>query len=71
MVWGLLWWLGSGLNEIQRHLSGRPEVDASVVFVALSVEPNIGNDVLARYAENMHAFVGRGKEPDAKGESAS
>ncbi len=43
-------------SNCRRQLGNATEANAQlgddVVFVALSVEPNIGNDVLARYAEN-------------------
>jgi lon-related putative ATP-dependent protease len=53
-------------------LSGLPagERNADGLFPEGSINQRV-EQTLARYAENMHAFVGRGKEPDAKGESAS
>jgi uncharacterized membrane protein len=36
MLWGLAWWLGAGLTEIDRYLAGRTEVDASLAFVAFT-----------------------------------
>jgi len=37
MVWGLLWWFATGLNEIDRRLSHRHELTAALTFVSLSV----------------------------------
>ena len=36
MIWGLLWWLGTGLNEIDRHLSRRHELSASLAYVGVT-----------------------------------
>lgn len=36
MAWGLLWWFGSGLNEIERRLSRRHELSAALAFIGLS-----------------------------------
>lgn len=36
-IWGLLWWLSSGNEEIARHLTRAPSAAANVGFVALSV----------------------------------
>jgi uncharacterized membrane protein len=36
MVWGIAWWLGAGLTEIDRYLAGRTEVDASLAFLAVT-----------------------------------
>jgi len=37
MIWGLLWWLGSGSAEIERHLSRAPGAAATVGFTAMTV----------------------------------
>jgi len=36
MAWGLLWWLGTGLDEINRRLSRRHELSVSLAYVGLS-----------------------------------
>ncbi len=33
-VWGALWWLGGGVLEIERHVSGRAEWNAELIFFA-------------------------------------
>lgn len=35
-LWGLLWWLGSGVNEIERFVVRDSRVDALLAFVALT-----------------------------------
>ena len=35
--WGLLWWLGAGVGEISRHLSGLDQQSATLGFVAATV----------------------------------
>lgn len=35
-IWGLLWWFGSGLNEIAEHVINQYEYHLTVVFLALS-----------------------------------
>lgn len=37
LLWGLLWWFGSGLMEIDDHVSSRYELNASLFFVAVSM----------------------------------
>ncbi len=37
LVWGLLWWFGAGLWEIQRHVPGEHQIYANLLFIALSV----------------------------------
>ena len=32
--WGLAWWAGGGLAEIDRQVSGRYESDAALLFLA-------------------------------------
>ncbi len=36
MAWGLLWWFGTGLEEIDRRLSRRHELVGSMAFISLS-----------------------------------
>jgi uncharacterized membrane protein len=36
MVWGLLWWFGTGLGEIDRRLSHRHELTGALAFVGFS-----------------------------------
>ncbi|MFH1674911.1 MAG: DUF2339 domain-containing protein [Pseudomonadota bacterium] len=36
LVWGLLWWFGGGLNEIEEHLHMRHQTHTILVFIALS-----------------------------------
>ena len=36
MAWGLLWWFGTGLEEIDRRLSRRHELVVSTTFISLS-----------------------------------
>jgi uncharacterized membrane protein len=36
MLWGIAWWLGAGLNEIDWYLMGREEGDASLAFVTFT-----------------------------------
>ena len=36
MAWGLLWWFGSGLAEIDRRLSRRHELIASLAYIGVS-----------------------------------
>ncbi len=36
LLWGLLWWFGSGLMEINDHVSSQYEFNASLFFVAVS-----------------------------------
>jgi uncharacterized membrane protein len=36
LAWGLLWWLGSGLMEIDRHLPERYEIAAALVLFAVT-----------------------------------
>ena len=36
LVWGLLWWFAAGLIEIENHIHGRYELNASLFFIALS-----------------------------------
>ncbi len=35
-IWGTLWWLGGGVLEIERHISGRASWSAELIFFALS-----------------------------------
>jgi len=37
LLWGLGWWLGAGLMEIEYHLAARYELNASLLFIALSL----------------------------------
>ena len=37
MGWGLLWWFGTGLDEIDRRLSRRHELACSLAYIAFSV----------------------------------
>jgi len=37
LVWGLLWWFGAGLMEIDQHLSGLLENNAELFFFACSM----------------------------------
>lgn len=37
LVWGLLWWFGAGLMEIDDYVSGQYEFNASLFFVAVSM----------------------------------
>ncbi len=36
LTWGLLWWFGTGLNEIDRRLSHRHELSAALAFIGIS-----------------------------------
>lgn len=36
LAWGLLWWFGAGLMEIDYHLPARYELNASLFFIAAS-----------------------------------
>ena len=36
MIWGLFWWFGTGLDEIDRRMSRRHELSTSLAFVGLS-----------------------------------
>ena len=36
MAWGMLWWFGTGLDEIDRRLSRRHELVGSMTFISLS-----------------------------------
>jgi uncharacterized membrane protein len=45
MGWGLLWWFGTGLEEIDRRLSRRHELACSLAYVSFSV---MGMGVLFR-----------------------
>jgi uncharacterized membrane protein len=36
LVWGLLWWLGAGLHEIDRFVGWEHQLNANLVFIALS-----------------------------------
>ena len=35
-IWGLLWWLGGGLNEIEEFLLRKNEIHANLLFIAVS-----------------------------------
>jgi hypothetical protein len=35
-IWGLLWWLGGGLNEIEEFLTRKNEIHANLLFFAVS-----------------------------------
>ncbi|MDM8540757.1 DUF2339 domain-containing protein [Desulfococcaceae bacterium HSG9] len=35
-IWGLLWWLGGGLNEIEEFLTRKNEIHANLLFIAVS-----------------------------------
>jgi hypothetical protein len=37
LVWGLLWWIGAGLMEIDDHVAGQYEFNAALFFVAVSL----------------------------------
>jgi len=37
LLWGLLWWFGAGLMEIDDHVSGQYEFNVSLFFVAVSM----------------------------------
>ena len=37
MAWGLLWWFGAGINEIDKYLPYQYEFNASVFFISTSV----------------------------------
>jgi len=36
LAWGLLWWFGTGLDEIDRRLSRRHELSAALAFIGVS-----------------------------------
>jgi len=36
LAWGLLWWFGAGINEIDRYLPYQYELHASVFFISVS-----------------------------------
>jgi len=36
-IWGLLWWLGGGFNEIEDFLLRKNEIHANLLFIAVSV----------------------------------
>ena len=37
LIWGLLWWFGAGLIEIDDHVSSQYEFNASLFFIAVSL----------------------------------
>ncbi len=37
LAWGLLWWFGAGINEIDKYLPYQYEFNASVFFISVSV----------------------------------
>lgn len=37
LAWGLLWWFGAGINEIDRYLPYQYEFNASLFFISISV----------------------------------
>jgi thiol-disulfide isomerase/thioredoxin len=45
-------WCSNCRRQLRNVTEARTHFGDEVVFIALSVEPNIGHDVLARYAEN-------------------
>ena len=36
LLWGLCWWFGAGFSEIDAHLAGKYELNASLLFIAAS-----------------------------------
>lgn len=36
LIWGLLWWMGAGIAEIDEYLPGRFVTNASISFIAIS-----------------------------------
>ncbi len=37
LIWGMLWWFGAGLLEIDDHVSSQYEFNASLFFIAISL----------------------------------
>jgi uncharacterized membrane protein len=37
LAWGILWWFGAGLMEIDDHVTGRYEFNAALFFIAISL----------------------------------
>ena len=37
LIWGLLWWFGAGLMEIDDHVASRYELNTSLFFIAVSL----------------------------------
>lgn len=37
LIWGLLWWFGAGLMEIDDHVSGQYEFNTTLFFIAVSL----------------------------------